>query len=43
MSPAPAMASSGGSAAGTWTDPAVLGYKLTEINKTEAPDCTIRC
>lgn len=30
MSPAPAMGLSGGSAAGTWPDPAVLGCKLTE-------------
>lgn len=41
--PAPAMASSGSSAAGTWPDPAALGYKLAGKNKIEPSDCTIRC
>lgn len=41
--PAPAMASSGSSTAGTWPDPAVLGYKLIEKNKIEPSDCTIWC
>lgn len=41
--PAPAMASSGSSAAGTWPDPAALGYKLAGKNKIEPSDCTMRC